>query len=757
MRSFARFPLGMPLLSLMMAVVLFSPSASAQTPKPLSTPHLDLLVEGAVFAVARQPNGGIVIGGDFSHVNGVRRERLARLLPSGALDPAWNPEVDGNVYTLAVDADGDIYVGGSFRRLDGVERNHLAKVSGAGDGQVDAVWNPILGPIFQHVMALAVDAQGAAFVGGSFAGISGEPRQNLAKILPTGEVDPDWSPGSFCSISAMALDHANNQIYVAGCFDMGAVTRIETGGFGQIDPLWAPTPNGGVDALAIHDDSIFIAGGFSHIGGEDVRILAKVSMFGTGGADPFWQPVTTNAPPTTTVGALAVDPAGYLYVGGEFEEIGGAARKNAARIDMDGLGASDLTWNPGFDARVRAIQPLPAGGVVVAGNFSAVGTETRWGLAMIDDAGAVADREISAGRTASALAMVRQSDGGLILGGRFKAANGVLRNNLVRLQPNGLLDEDWSPSVDDAVYTLAVDANDDVFVGGAFSAIDGHPRHYLAKVAGHSGAVDPIWNPAADNIVGQLVVHGGGIVIAAGGFEQMGGLPRNGLAKLSSTGSGLVDPLWDPSPGFSIYDMVVSESGALYVGGPFNAIGGHTRRGLAKLSIHGSGEVDVAWNPAPASGHILVGALALDTTGHLYVGGSFSNMGGQARSRLAKLASDGTGDADPAWNPSSDGHVMGLIASDDGRIYVSGSFTQINGQPHQRLARLSQDGSGLVDPDWRPFAPYNNSFSVNSVVADELGRKVYIAGDIKVIGDVRRHGFAAFNDNVDTIFFNAFE
>ncbi len=751
-----RFFVRLPLRVLVLAGVPVSPLALGQVPQPLPTPHLDLLVEGEVNAIVRQPDGGLVIGGGFSHVNGVRRAGLARLLPSGELDPAWNPGVEGNVYTLATDSEGDIYVGGSFRTVGALERNHLAKVSGTGHGQVDTSWNPTLYQ-HDHVWTLSIDGSGSVFVGGFFGAINGQLRQNLAKLTSTGEVDPEWDPGSSCRIDAMALDRANEQLYVVGCFDTGVVARTDISGSGLIDPLWAPSPNGSVAALAIHDDSIYMGGNFNHIGGEDVRYLAKISMLGTGSADPVWQPVAMDAQPAT-FDTLAVDPAGHLYVGGEFEEVGGVARQNAARIDMDGWGASDPGWNPGVDARVMAFQPVDDESVIVAGRFSTVGATTRWGLATIDDAGSVSDQVLNVGRgSAVVLAMVRQGDGGMILGGRFKAANGILRDNLLRLRPNGLLDEDWNPSVDGYVYTLALDANDDVFVGGSFSSVDGQPRQYLAKVSGQLGTVDPIWNPAADNIVDKLVVHDSGIVIAAGGFDQVGGQSRHRLAKLSSTGSGQADPLWDPSPDFQIYDMVVSESGAIYLAGTFTVIGGQMRRGLAKLSIHGSGDADIAWNPAPASGFALFAALALDATGSLYVGGSFSSIGGQARTRLAKLAADGAGDADPVWNPSSNGNVMLLAATDDGRVYVSGTFTQISGQAHQKLARLSQDGSGLVDPDWRPFAPYNIAFQVHSVVSDDIRRKIYIAGDIKELGTIARHGFAAFNADVDAIFFDGFQ
>ena len=82
---------------------------------------------GAVRVVVVQPDGKILIGGDFTTLspNGgapVTRNHIARLNPDGTLDTAFNPNANGHaVYAIAVQADGKILAGGSFtehRRTD---------------------------------------------------------------------------------------------------------------------------------------------------------------------------------------------------------------------------------------------------------------------------------------------------------------------------------------------------------------------------------------------------------------------------------------------------------------------------------------------------------------------------------------------------------------------------------------------------------------------------------------------------------------
>ena len=82
---------------------------------------------GSVRVVVVQPDGKILIGGDFTTLspNGgvaVTRNRIARLNPDGTLDTAFNPNANSIVYSIAVQADGKILVGGDFseqhRRTD---------------------------------------------------------------------------------------------------------------------------------------------------------------------------------------------------------------------------------------------------------------------------------------------------------------------------------------------------------------------------------------------------------------------------------------------------------------------------------------------------------------------------------------------------------------------------------------------------------------------------------------------------------------
>ena len=86
---------------------------------------------GSVQALALQPDGKIVIGGNFTSVSGVGRNRIARLNTDGSLDPAFAPAggADDWVLALALQPDGKVVIGGDFVMVNGVSRSYIARLS----------------------------------------------------------------------------------------------------------------------------------------------------------------------------------------------------------------------------------------------------------------------------------------------------------------------------------------------------------------------------------------------------------------------------------------------------------------------------------------------------------------------------------------------------------------------------------------------------------------------------------------------------
>jgi uncharacterized delta-60 repeat protein len=89
-------------------------------------------INGFLQSVAVEPDGKILIGGWFDHVNGVSRSYLARLLPGGKPDTNWNVRVDGQVRAVKLQEDGKVVIGGDFSRINSAPNARVARLNASG-------------------------------------------------------------------------------------------------------------------------------------------------------------------------------------------------------------------------------------------------------------------------------------------------------------------------------------------------------------------------------------------------------------------------------------------------------------------------------------------------------------------------------------------------------------------------------------------------------------------------------------------------
>src|SRR6185436_652865 len=96
-------------------------------------PSFDPLVgpDQPVYTMALQPDGKLLIGGDFATVNHITRRRMARLQADGALDSTFNVGAGPNrpVRAMVLQPDEKAIIGGFFTVIHGTNRNHIARLN----------------------------------------------------------------------------------------------------------------------------------------------------------------------------------------------------------------------------------------------------------------------------------------------------------------------------------------------------------------------------------------------------------------------------------------------------------------------------------------------------------------------------------------------------------------------------------------------------------------------------------------------------
>ena len=99
------------LLALIMtSVITMILSAASAATLPRAVPDLDLRTSGSVSTVELQPDGKLIIAGNFSEIGDAGASMLARIASDGTLDATWTPQLRDSIKTVALSDDGNLYV-----------------------------------------------------------------------------------------------------------------------------------------------------------------------------------------------------------------------------------------------------------------------------------------------------------------------------------------------------------------------------------------------------------------------------------------------------------------------------------------------------------------------------------------------------------------------------------------------------------------------------------------------------------------------
>ncbi|MBK9248265.1 MAG: choice-of-anchor D domain-containing protein [Ignavibacteria bacterium] len=318
--------------------------------------------------------------------------------------------------------------------------------------------------------------------------------------------------------------------------------------------------------------------------------------------------------------------------------------------------------------------------VYVGGDFSLCGTTTRRGIARYNRCTGVLDATWNP--NAGGVRTIAISGSDIYIGGYFSTVGGVSRKGIAKLNyTTGAPDGTWNSNANGAVLTIAISGGD-IYVGGEFTVIGGQNRNHLAKLNDADGAAVSQWNPNPtsdyQNISPagvSIIVISGNDIFVGGTFSDIGGQSRANLAKIDNV-YGIANNAWNANfePGY-LYTMAVS-AGDLYVGGNFSHIGGISRTHIAKLSTSNAG-VDLAWNANVTASNSIVTAISISGN-DIYVGGIFSAIGGQSRRVLAKL-NNTNGNAASDWAVDFGQQYADIrnnsLISNHGQVFAGGNIT----------------------------------------------------------------------------------
>jgi len=377
-----------PVLNRPLCALLLVASHAQVLADTITNPPLAL--DQPVRALALQPDGRVLLGGDFTVVAGATRGHVARLNADGSTDLTFLNNLAGanaSVYSTALQPDGKILIGGIFHSVNGLAKTGLAQLTT--NGVLDMSFNALTGSA-----PFAVQADGKLLV--DTALLTGDTsHDSLFRLNVNGTRDTNWT-----------------------------VAQI----------------NGTVSALALQSDGKIILGGIVSVNGTNRQGVARLNTNGV--LDATFLNGMTGVPGLIT--CVTVQSDGKVLIGVYFFFVNNVNRTRIARLNSDG--SLDTTFQNGMagaDGELEAIAVQPDGKVLIAGYFRSVNNSPRAGIARLNTDGSV-DTSFQNGMTGAdvpiVLALALQPDAKVIVGGGFTAINGVPRYYIARLNADGSLD-----------------------------------------------------------------------------------------------------------------------------------------------------------------------------------------------------------------------------------------------------------------------------------------------------------------------------
>jgi uncharacterized delta-60 repeat protein len=350
-------------------------------------------------AVYVQPDDKILIGGNFTEVNGISRVKLARINANGSLDTSFSvgSGFNNNVFNIALQPNGKILVTGIYTIYDGnTSQPRLTRLNE--DGSIDTTFNSgnvgILGGSFTYANGIAVQSDGKILVGGNFVFYNGSGVPRFMRINSNGSFDVAIS-ASVSDLSVITVEN-DGKIYSTGS---SFITKRNS------DTTADVSFGGGRHSLAQYgrsivvqpDNKIIIGGWFGTYKGVAVpRSIIRLNPDST--IDTTFDVGTEGIKKNSESGredvrALVLLPDGKIIVGGTFEEYRGQNVYNIMRLNPDGSIDNTFNVGTGFNKvgtfSIYDIKLQSTGRIVVCGSFTEYNGQEVLRLAILNSDGSL--------------------------------------------------------------------------------------------------------------------------------------------------------------------------------------------------------------------------------------------------------------------------------------------------------------------------------------------------------------------------------
>lgn len=339
-------------------------------------------------AIAVQPDGKILVGGNFTTYNELTANRLIRLNTDGTVDPTFvtGSGLLGAVNVIHLLADGSILVGGqSFTSYNGAAISSLIKLTST--GLLDTTFSANVGTLNGQVSDIETLADGNYVATGQFTGgiikfdSTGVKNSTFTTNLSTGF---SRSTGGAQTVYSV-VQQASGDLVLAGLFDRFQGNPIAFGiskisNDGTLVSSFQSNAGAGLEVsgsegygssvVQLSTGKLVVGGNFSTYAGASAGNIVGLNADGT--RDTSFN--TGGSGFNNQVNSITVDSSENLLVAQQVistvPTYNGAPATQLARISK--VGVLDTSFSAPFSSPEMAFKTLPvsSGEIYVAGTFT---------------------------------------------------------------------------------------------------------------------------------------------------------------------------------------------------------------------------------------------------------------------------------------------------------------------------------------------------------------------------------------------------
>jgi uncharacterized delta-60 repeat protein len=690
-------------------------------------------VNNLVTSVKIQPDNKKIIGGTFTTYSGSTRNRIVRTNADSDIDNTFNigTGASSNVYSLGIQPNGKILVAGQFSSYSGSNISTLAKLNT--DGTLDSTFNPGTGfnPAAHsyYNFPLVTDSSGRIFAGGPAFSYSGSNSRGMVVISPSGSIDTSYNYNQFGGFNGdvYAILITGSNILVGGGMTTYKpinylVCLNDSGSFSSQFNFGQGANTSPISSFAKQSDGkILVVGSFTSMYNTSYNRIVRLNP-------------TLTLDTTFNVGTglnsyadnVKIQPDGKTVVVGGFTSYSGSTNTGMVRINPSGT--LDTTFNQG-----NGFGPFPGnpvlygvnvqsdGKIIVTGGFGRYSGSNSFNIARINPSGTL-DTTFNIGSSTPTITgsgvngvtykSLIDPSGNVYVGAytTFTAySSSAIYNRSLMLSSNGDVSSSFNTGFglgttkgfNGAVYSYATQSNGKIIAVGIFTTYSGSSTSTTRIIRlNTNGTQDTTFNSGAGfgGSVYDIKVQSDDKIIAVGAFTSYSGSSINRIARLNINGT--LDNTFNvgTGAGSSVHKIALQSDGKPIIIGQFTAYSGSAVNRITRLNT--SGSRDLTFNVGTGLNSNYVSDIKIQPDGKTLVVGQFTTYSGSATSYSVRINTDGTRDNTFSLTSLSGNYLSNVAIQPDGKILLAGRITSLQSTGRNGIVRTNNSGS--IDTSFDP-------------------------------------------------------